>query len=99
MIDAAGLSPAGAGTPIAIVVVVALLFPVVLLALIFAMDRVEAPLRREAVGEQVAAFLTSARPEDVETFVRVGLARPLERYWRRQMRRGDSLRARLARSG
>jgi hypothetical protein len=68
------------------VVLLALLFPAVLLLLMLAMEHVEAPLRREAVGEQVIAFLESARPEEVEAFVREGLARPLDRYWRRQSR-------------
>ena len=72
------------------VVLLALLFPAVLLVLMLAMERVEAPLRREAVGEQVVAFLESARPEELEAFVREGLARPIARYWRRQSRAAGS---------
>ncbi len=71
----------------AMVVLLALLFPAVLLLLMLAMERVEAPLRHQAVGEQVAEFLEQARPEEVEAFVREGLASPLERYWRRRSRR------------
>ena len=80
------------------VVLLALLFPAVLLLLTLAMEHVEAPLRREAVGEQVAAFLESARPEEVEAFVREGLARPLDRYWRRHSRTPRPGAGRLARS-
>ena len=80
-------------------VALSLLFPAVLLLLMLAMENVEAPLRREAVGEQVAAFLDSARPEEVEAFVREGLARPLDRYWRRRRPRGLPTRTRnVARS-
>jgi hypothetical protein len=67
---------------VAMVALLALLFPAVLLALALAMERVEAPLREEAIGDQVARFLESARPDEVETFVRDGLARPIARYWR-----------------
>jgi len=49
------------------------------------MERVEAPLRDEAIGDQVAHFLETARPDEVERFVRDGLARSLDRYWRRMI--------------
>jgi hypothetical protein len=62
------------------IALLALAFPAVLLALLLAMERVEAPLRDEAVGEQLATFLESARPEEVETFVSQGFAPALERY-------------------
>jgi hypothetical protein len=61
-----------------------LLMPVCLLVLMMAMERVEAPLRRESVGEQLEAFLDTARPEEVETFVTEGYAPALERYWKRR---------------
>lgn len=67
-----------------------LAFPGVLLALVLAMERVEAPLRDEAWGEQLTNFLDTARPDEVETFVSQGLASALNRYWRRR-----SLRVRL----
>ena len=79
------------------VVLLALLFPAVLLVLALAMERVEAPLRDQAIGEQVEHFLETARPEEVETFVRDGLSRSLDRYWRRSRRmilRGRSLTSR-----
>lgn len=61
-----------------------LLMPVLLLLLMLAMERVEGPLRRESVSEQLETFLDTARPDEVETFVTEGYAPALERYWRRQ---------------
>jgi hypothetical protein len=61
-----------------------LLMPVLLLLLMLAMERVERPLRRESVAEQLETFLDTARPDEVETFVTEGYAPALERYWRRQ---------------
>src|SRR3954464_10662195 len=66
------------------IALLALGFPGVLLALMLAMERVEAPLRDEAVGDQLVDFLDSARPDEVETFVSQGLANALNRYWRRR---------------
>lgn len=68
----------------------ALVFPGVLLLLLLAMERVEAPLRVESVGDQLAEFLDRARPDEVETFISQGLGEALDRYWNRR-----SLRARL----
>ena len=62
----------------------ALAAPLVLLALLLVMERVEQPLRRDAVGERLVDFLDSARPEEVETFVSEGFAPALERYWSRR---------------
>ncbi len=61
-----------------------LLVPLGLLALMLLMERVEAPLRSDAVSEQLESFLDGARPEEVETFVSQGFAPALERYWRRR---------------
>jgi hypothetical protein len=72
------------------IALLALAFPGVLLLLLLAMERVEAPLRVEAVGEQLVNFLDTARPDEVETFVSQGLGEALDRYWRRR-----SLRSRL----
>jgi hypothetical protein len=76
-----------------------LVFPGVLLALMLAMERVEVPLRDEAVGERVTAFLEQARPDEVETFVSQGLAPALDRYWRRRALRARLLARRLAARG
>jgi hypothetical protein len=72
------------------ILLLTLAFPGVLLALMLAMERVESPLRGEALGDQLVNFLDTARPDEVETFVSEGLAPALDRYWRRR-----SLRNRL----
>ncbi len=64
--------------------VVALLLPLLLLALLLCMERVERPLRVDSASEQLEAFLETARPEEVETYVSEGYAPALERYWRRR---------------
>jgi hypothetical protein len=66
------------------VLVLGLLLPLVLLLLMLAMERVERPLRQASVSEELEAFLDTARPEEVETFVSEGFAPALERYWRRR---------------
>ena len=63
---------------------VALLLPLLLLALLLGMERVERPLRVDSVAEQLESFLDSARPDEVETYVSEGFAPALERYWRRR---------------
>ncbi len=65
----------------------ALLLPVLLLLLMLGMERVEGPLREDAVSEQLEGFLDTARPDEVETFVSEGFAPALDRYWRRRRRR------------
>lgn len=74
-----------------------LLFPGVLLVLMLAMERVEEPLREQAVGDALSDFFESARPDEVETFVSQGLARALNRYWGRHRIRAKLLDRRLAR--
>ncbi len=63
-----------------------LVAPVVLLLLMLLMDRVERPLRSGSVTEQLEAFLDTARPDEVETFVSEGFGPALDRYWRRRRR-------------
>jgi hypothetical protein len=63
---------------------VGLLLPVLLLVLMLMMERVERPLRGEDVSDELASFLDSARPDEVETYVSEGFAPALERYWRRR---------------
>lgn len=70
------------------ILLLTLLFPGVLLGLMLAMERVEEPLRQEAVGDQLTEFFESARPDEVETFVSQGLARALDRYWSRRRNSG-----------
>jgi hypothetical protein len=61
-----------------------LTLPLALLGLMLAMERVERPLRRDAMGEQLIEFLDTARPDEVETYVRLGFAPALDTYWRRR---------------
>jgi len=63
---------------------VTLLLPFLLLLLMLGMERVEGPLREDAVSEQLESFLDSARPDEVETFVSEGFAPALDRYWKRR---------------
>ena len=63
---------------------VGLLLPVLLLVLMLMMERVERPLRGEDASDELASFLDSARPDEVETYVSEGFAPALERYWRRR---------------
>jgi hypothetical protein len=62
----------------------ALLLPLLLLLLMLSMERVEGPLREDAVTEQLESFLDGARPDEVETFVSEGFSPALESYWRRR---------------
>jgi hypothetical protein len=78
------------------ILLLTLAFPGVLLGLVLAMERVEAPLRDESVGERLTDFLEVARPDEVETFVSQGLAPALNRYWRRRSLRSRLLARRLA---
>jgi hypothetical protein len=69
-------------------VVVVAGFPLILLALMLSMERVERPLRDEAVVDRVEPVLASGRPDEVETIVSTGAAVAVDRYWRRVRRRG-----------
>ena len=48
------------------VIALTLVFPLVLLAFMLAMERVERPLRIDALGEQVESFLDTARPDSLD---------------------------------
>ena len=61
-----------------------LTIPLWLLGLLLAMERVEQPLRRPAPEDQLAAFLDSAQPDEVEAYITEGLGPALERYWKRR---------------
>lgn len=71
-------------TDVMVVYALLLTFPIALLLLMLVMERVERPLRSGSIGEQVAGFLDTARPDEVETFVSEGFAPALDRYWRRR---------------
>jgi hypothetical protein len=80
----------------------ALGFPLVLLALLAVMDWIEAPLRSDDSARQLPAFLDSAGPDEIEDYVRNGLKAALDRHWLRQrMRRllSSGLPSRTAKTG
>ena len=67
----------------------ALIFPVLLLLVVLAMERVERPLdHSEHLALQLDRFLDAAeldvRPEELETFVAEGYEEALARYERRR---------------
>jgi hypothetical protein len=64
----------------------AICFPLLLLGLLLAMERVERPLNAADTGKGLEGFLDNARPDEVNTLVNFGLAAALERY-RRRLRR------------
>ena len=61
-------------------------FPLLLLAFLLFMERVEEPLRRDAVGTDVEEFLDNADSEDVNNLFRYGIRRSLERWHNRRRR-------------
>ena len=67
-----------------IVLYLGLLLPLGLMLLLLAMERVERPLSRASVGDQLEAFLDNASSEEVEVFVSKGYAPALDRYWARR---------------
>ena len=73
-------------------------FPLALLALPLLMERVERPLRPDPAAEALVEFLETARPDEVETYVREGFGPALDRYWRRR-RLARRLPGRTGRSG
>ena len=64
--------------------IVALLVPLLLLGLMLGMEHVERPLRQDSTTDELAAFLDTARPEEVEAYISEGFAPALERYWKRR---------------
>lgn len=65
-------------------VVLALVFPILLMLAMLLMERVEQPLRVDQIGNDLESFLETARPEEVEVFVTEGFGPALDRYWRRR---------------
>ncbi len=70
----------------AMFLIAAISFPLVLLGLLLAMERVERPLRTADSGQGLEGFFDNARPDEVSTFVSQGFPAALERY-RRRLRR------------
>jgi hypothetical protein len=67
-------------------VLLAILFPFLLMLSMLLMERVEGPLRTDEIGMELENFLDTARAEEVETYVTEGFAPALDRYWRRRRR-------------
>jgi len=73
-----------------------LVIPLLLLAFMLLMGRVEEPLRREAPERDVEEFLGEANPQELETFVSEGTDSALKRFRnrlsvRRRRRVGEAL--------
>jgi hypothetical protein len=69
-------------------------FPLVLLTLMLAMERVERPLKvADDPSSELEDFLDSARPDEVDTFVSEGFAAGLERYRKRKKQSSGKHRA------
>ena len=64
-----------------------ILFPPLLIAFLLVMERVEEPLRRPAGPREVAEFLNSATPGEVDTLARSGIRRALFRWRNRRGQR------------
>ncbi|MDQ2957753.1 MAG: hypothetical protein M3Y42_12400 [Actinomycetota bacterium] len=57
-----------------------LLFPVLLMAFMLTMERIEEPLTRVADERDVADFLDHANPDELDAFVREGTDSALNRF-------------------
>jgi hypothetical protein len=69
-----------------------ILFPPLVIAFLLVMERVEEPLRRPAGPREVAEFLSTATPGEVDTLANSGIRRAIARWRRRRasrVRRGD----------
>ena len=58
----------------------ALLFPLLLMAFMLIMERIEKPLTRSAPERDVEDFLDHANPDELDTFVREGTESALSRF-------------------
>jgi hypothetical protein len=67
-----------------------ILFPPLLIAFLLVMERVEEPLRRPAGPREVAEFLGTATPGEVDTLAHSGIRRAITRWRRRRQGRGQS---------
>ena len=64
---------------------IVILFPPLLIAFLLVMERVEEPLRRPTGPREVAEFLSTASPREVDTLATSGIRRAMAR-WRRRRR-------------
>jgi hypothetical protein len=75
---------------VGVVALSVILFPPLLIAFLLVMERVEEPLRKPAGPREVAEFLDSATPGEVDTLANSGLRRALFRWRRRRKGRGST---------
>lgn len=75
------------------------LFPLLLMAFMLLMERVEDPLRQDTDEEKVAEFLETAQADEVDTLVREGFPRAVARWRHRRRRKLTKLLPISSRSG
>ena len=92
IIDAPNAREVRAAQPegVDVVALSVILFPPLLIAFLLVMERVEEPLRRPAGPREVAEFLDSATPGEVDTLAKSGIRRALFRWRRRRKGRGTT---------
>jgi hypothetical protein len=73
------------GQEVDVVALIVILFPPLVIAFLLVMERVEEPLRRPTSPREVAEFLSSATPGEVDTLAASGIRRAMAR-WRRRRR-------------
>jgi hypothetical protein len=73
------------GQEVDVVALIVILFPPMVIAFLLVMERVEEPLRRPTSPREVAEFLHSATPGEVDTLAASGIRRAMAR-WRRRRR-------------
>ncbi len=66
------------------VALIVILFPPMVIAFLLVMERVEEPLRRPTSPREVAEFLESATPGEVDTLAVSGIRRAMARWRRRR---------------
>jgi hypothetical protein len=70
-----------------VVALIVILFPPLLIAFLLVMERVEEPLRRPTGPREVAEFLSTASPGEVDTLASSGIRRAMARWRRRRSSR------------
>jgi hypothetical protein len=70
-----------------VVALIVILFPPLLIAFLLVMERVEEPLRRPTGPREVAEFLHTASPGEVDTLATSGIRRAMARWRRRRVSR------------
>jgi hypothetical protein len=72
---------------LAVFIILAIVFPVVLLGGVLAMERIERTFSDQTVGERVAMALRTDAADDVERLVSRDCRTALDRHWRQTARR------------